>query len=132
MTSELTLLAWTLVLTLFQILLPATLRNRETGIDYNAGPRDDAGPPVGTITGRLRRAQANLLETLPIFIAAVLIAHVVGREGTLTLWGSWLYFLARIVYVPLYAFGISYLRSLVWLISMFGMCLILIAILLPA
>lgn len=132
MTSELTLLAWTLILTLFQILLPAALRNRETGLAYNASPRDSDGPPVGIITGRLRRAQANLFETLPIFAAAVLIAHVGGREGALTLWGAWLYLIARIVYVPLYAFGIPYVRSFIWVISMVGLALILLAILMPA
>lgn len=132
MTIELTLLAWTLVLALVQVLLPAGFRNRETGMEYNAGPRDEAGPPVGVCTGRLRRAQANLFETLPLFAAAVLIAHVAGRAGALTEWGAWLYLVARIVYVPLYAFGVPYLRSLAWLVSVGGLLLILLAVLRPA
>ena len=132
MTTELTLLAWTLVLAIVQILLPAMLRNRETGLDYNASPRDSEGPPVGVVTGRLKRAQANLFETLPLFASAVLIAHVAGRDGVLTLWGAGLYFGARVVYVPLYAFGVPYLRSLVWCVAMLGLVLILAALLLPA
>ena len=47
MTTELTLLAWTLVLALVQIALTAILRTAETGPAYNAGPRDEPGPPVG-------------------------------------------------------------------------------------
>ncbi|WP_428030894.1 MAPEG family protein [Ancylobacter sp.] len=129
MTTELTLLAWTLVLALVQVLLPAMWRNRETGLDYNASPRDEPGPPVGVVTGRLRRAQANLFETLPVFAAAVLIAHVAGREGALTLWGAGLYLGARIVYIPLYAFGVPYLRSLAWTVSLLGVVLVLIAVL---
>ncbi|CAA0097626.1 Uncharacterised protein [Starkeya nomas] len=132
MTTELILLAWTLVLALVQVLLPAFFRNRETGIAYNAGPRDEAGPPVGVVTGRLRRAQANLFETLPVFAAGVLIAHLADREGTLTLWGAGLYFGARLVYVPLYAFGVPYLRSLAWLVSLGGVVMILFAVLSPA
>lgn len=132
MTMQLTLLAWTLVLALVQVLLPALLRNEETGIAYNASPRDEPGPPVGVVTGRLRRAQANLFETLPIFAAAVLIAHVAGRDGELTLWGAWLYLGARIVYLPLYAFGIPYLRSMVWTVSFAGVLMILFAVLRPA
>jgi len=132
MTTELTLLAWTLVLAIIQVLLPASARNRETGRAYNAGPRDDPGPPVGVLTGRLLRAQANLYETLPLFAAAILIAHVADRSGTLTLWGAWLYFLARIVYLPLYAFGIPYVRSMVWTVSLLGLGLVLCALLLPA
>ncbi len=132
MTTELTLLGWTLVLALVQIMLPAMLRNGETGIAYNASARDESGPPVGVVTGRLRRAQANLFETLPVFAAAVLIAHLGDREGALTLWGAWLYLAARVVYVPLYALGVPYLRSLVWGASMLGLLMILAAILNPA
>ncbi|WP_018387273.1 MAPEG family protein [Ancylobacter sp. FA202] len=131
MTTELTLLAWTLVLALAQVLLPAMWRNRETGIDYNMGPRDEPGPPVGIITGRLQRAQANLFETLPVFAAVVLIAHVAGREGALTFWGAWFYLGARIVYVPLYAMGLPYLRSLAWTVSLLGIVVILFAVLAP-
>ena len=131
MTPELTLLGWTLVLAVVQFMLAAGFRNRETGIDYNAGPRDDPAPPVGKVTARLQRAQKNLYETLPLFAAAILIAHVAGREGALTLWGGWLYLVARIVYVPLYGFGVPKVRSLVWGVSLLGLALVLIAILRP-
>jgi uncharacterized MAPEG superfamily protein len=132
MSTELTVLGLTLVLALVQILLPTLLRHGETGIAYNAGPRDEPVPPVGAVTGRLRRAQANLFETLPLFASAVLIAHVAGREGALSLWGAWLYLAARIVYVPLYALGVAYVRSLAWLVSLAGLCLLLLAVLKPA
>lgn len=129
MTTELHLLGWMLVLAIVQILLPSQARSRETGIAYNTGPRDDPGPPVGAITGRLQRAQKNLFETLPLFAAAVLIAHVAGRDGALTWWGAWIYGVARVVYLPLYVGGIPYLRSAVWLVSLLGLVLVLLAIL---
>jgi uncharacterized MAPEG superfamily protein len=130
MSTELTLLAWTLVLALVQILLPATLRMGETGLPYNASPRDQPSPaPVGKLTGRLLRAQSNLFETLPLFAAAVLIAHVGGRENASTLLGAQLYLAARLVYVPLYAFGVPYLRTAAWGTGFLGLVLILTAIL---
>ncbi len=132
MTTELTILAWTLVLAIVQVFLPAGFRNRETGIAFNAGPRDEPGPPVGKITGRLQRAQKNLYESLPLFAAAVLIAHVTNREGALTLWGAWTYLVMRIIYVPLYAFGVPTVRSVAWMLSLLGLVLILVAILRPA
>ena len=132
MTTELTLLAWTLVLALVQILLPAMLRTGETGVSYNASARDAEGPPVGKITGRLQRAQRNLFETLPIIAAGLIIAHIAGRNGALTWWGAMLYFWARIVYLPLYALGVPYVRSLVWLVSLLGTILVLVAILMPS
>jgi uncharacterized MAPEG superfamily protein len=132
MTTELKLLAWTLVLALVQIALTAILRTRETGLAYNAGPRDEPGPPVGQLTGRMARAQKNLFETLPLFAAAILIAHIAGRENALTWWGAMLYFWARVVYVPLYALGIPYIRSLVWVAGLAGIVLIIWAVLAPA
>jgi uncharacterized MAPEG superfamily protein len=132
MTTELSILGWTLVLAIVQFLAPAGFRNRETGIAFNAGPRDEPGPPVGKVTGRLQRAQKNLYESLPLFAAAVLIAHVAHREGALTLWGAWIFLVARIVYVPLYGFGVPMVRSLVWGVSLLGLALVLFAILRPA
>ena len=129
MTTELTLLAWTIVLALVQIMLVANLRTAETGIQYNASARDGEAPPPRPVTARLQRAQANLFETLPLFIGAVLIAHVSGSEGDLTLWGCWMYLIARIVYIPLYAAGIPYVRSLVWLVSLAGLVMVLAAVL---
>lgn len=129
MTTELTILGWTLVLALVQIMLVASMRNSETGMAYNTGPRDGEAPPPRPITARLQRAQANLCETLPLFAVAVLIAHVGGRTGALTLLGAQMYLAARVLYVPLYAFGVPYVRSLVWAVSLAGLVMILIAIL---
>ncbi len=131
MTIELQLLGWTIILALVHIMLPAHFRNVETGIAYNAGPRDEAGPPVGRMTGRLRRAQHNFYETFPLFAAAVLITHLAGRESSLTAWGASLYLIGRVVYLPLYAFGVAYWRSAVWSLSMLGLVFLLIAILRP-
>ena len=129
MTTELLILGWALVLALLQIALAGALRTAETGLAYNMGPRDAPAPPVRPITARVQRAQANLFETLPLFAAAVLIAHVSGREGDLTLWGSYAYLAARVLYVPLYAFGVPVVRSLAWSVSVAGIVTILVAIL---
>ncbi|MFK4823842.1 MAPEG family protein [Paenochrobactrum sp. BZR 588] len=129
MTTELYLLTASLFLAIVYILAPAAFRTRETGREYNMSARDEQGPPVGLVTGRLQRAQKNFYETFPLFIAAVLIAHIADKTGTLTLTGSWLYLVARIVYLPLYAIGQGPFRSLCWVLSMLGLLLILVALL---
>lgn len=129
MTTELIILGWTLVLALAQILLTAFMRTSETGLAYNASARDGEAPPPRPVTARLQRAQANLFETLPLFAAAVLIAHVGGRSSAMTLLGAQMYLAARVVYVPLYAAGVPYLRSMVWAVSLAGLIMILYAIL---
>ena len=126
MTTELTYLALTLILALVQIFLPAGARTAEFGSKWNAGARDQTPTSVRPLTGRLERAQANLYETLPLFIGAVIMAHVAGKDGTtLTLLGAHLYFFGRLVYVPLYAFGVPYIRSLVWVVSLAGLVMVL-------
>ena len=113
------------MLALVQILLPAFARTREFGLSWNAGARDKTPEAHSPVVGRLERAQANLFETLPLFIGAVLIAHVIGASSALTVWGAALYFWARVVYVPLYAFGVPYVRSLVWLVSLVGLIMVI-------
>ncbi len=128
MTPEFTFLALTLILALVQIGAAAVARTAELGARWNAGPRDEATPPPGRLAGRLMRAQSNLFETLPLFAAAVIMAEVAGRTGALTLWGAGLYFAARLVYVPLYAFGVPYVRTLVWLVAAGGLVAVLAAL----
>jgi uncharacterized MAPEG superfamily protein len=129
MTPEFIVLAFTLILAIVQIGAAGAARTAELGGKWNAGPRDEATPAPGKLAGRLMRAQANLFETLPLFAAAVIMAHVAGKDGgTLTLIGTHLYFFGRLVYVPLYAFGVPYIRSLVWLVSLAGLIMVIAAL----
>jgi uncharacterized MAPEG superfamily protein len=128
MTPDLILLAFTLILAIVQILAAGWARTRELGPKWNAGPRDGETPPPGKLAGRLRRAQDNLFETLPLFIGAVLIAHVADKAGPLTYWGAHLYFFGRLAYVPIYAMGIPYVRSLVWMVAAAGLVMIIAAL----
>ena len=127
MTPEFILLALTLILALVQIGAAGMARTAELGGKWNAGPRDGAAPPPGKVAGRLMRAQANLFESLPIFAAAVIMAHIAGKDGTLTALGAHLYFFGRLIYLPLYAFGVPYIRSLVWLVAAAGLVMVIAA-----
>jgi uncharacterized MAPEG superfamily protein len=46
----------------------------------------------------------------------------------MTVLGAQLYFWARLVYVPVYAAGIPYLRTLIWAASIVGIVLLLTAL----
>lgn len=131
MTIELTMLVYALILAFVQILLFDFARTGQYGLQWNTGARDETMPPLNPMAGRLQRAQNNLFETLPLFIGAVLVAHVAGRESSLTAYGAQVYFWGRVVYVPLYAFGIRQIRSLVWLVSTAGLLAIFVALLMP-
>jgi uncharacterized MAPEG superfamily protein len=131
MTMELTMAAWALVLAFVQILLFDMARTGQYGLNWNMGPRDADMPALSPLAGRLKRAQDNLFETLPLFLAAVLIAHVADRNSVLTVLGSQIFLGARVAYVPLYAFAVTGLRSLVWIVSIVGLGMIVWAILAP-
>ncbi|MEG0884621.1 MAG: MAPEG family protein, partial [Janthinobacterium sp.] len=64
-----------------------------------------------------------------LFAAAVLIAHVTAQESALTLYGAALYLAARVLYLPLYAFGVPVVRTLVWCVSIAGLLMLFWAIL---
>ena len=114
MNLELAMLAASCALCLIQIIIASHTTSRQRGYRWSASARDADVAPLTGIAGRLDRALRNFLETFPVFVAAVLLVHVLGRDGALSRWGSVLYFAARAVYLPLYAAGIPVIRSLVW------------------
>ena len=128
MTIELQMLALSIVLGGVQIALATHFKNMQYGYAWNAGPRDDVMPPLNPMAGRFGRALANFIETFPFFAAAVLMAHVANRHSVLTFWGVQLYFWGRVAYVPAYAVGIPWVRSLIWTVSLIGIVLVLAAL----
>jgi uncharacterized MAPEG superfamily protein len=129
MAIELQMLAWAGVLGLAQVMLAAAAITRERGTQWNASARDGQAPPPGLLAGRLQRAQANFLETFAVFAAAAIAVVVAGRQDASTALAVQLYFWARLAYVPLYAAGIPYVRSLAWLVSLAGILMLLWALL---
>jgi len=128
MTLELKILALAIVLGLVQIVLASHATSLQRGYRWTASARDEAVPPLTGMAGRLDRALRNFIETFPLFAAAVLIAHLVGRHGWMTECGALLYFSARVVYVGLYAAGVFLARSLVWNVATGGTILILLSL----
>lgn len=113
MTPELTVLALAAVLQSVQIVLAGAGMNRDMGVAWNAGPRDDE-PRLSPMTGRLRRAVANHFEALCFFTIAVVVVTLSGSASALTAACAWVYLAARILYVPAYALGWSPWRSVIF------------------
>lgn len=126
MAVEIQVLGLSVILLIVQILLQAQTALPELGLDYAVGPRDESRPIKSTIAGRARRALANLLETYPGFIALAVALVLSGKAGGLGATGAWIWLIARVVYIPLYLFGIPLVRSLCWGVSILGLVLMLI------
>jgi uncharacterized MAPEG superfamily protein len=125
MTTELTVLAWGCVLALLHVFAAVQVKTRQYGTAWNLGARDEELPAARPIVGRLARAQANFFETFPVMVAAVLIVSAAGLTNRWTAMGALLWLGGRAVYLPLYAMGVRYLRSLAWAVSLAGIVMIL-------
>jgi uncharacterized MAPEG superfamily protein len=125
MTTELTVLAWACLLAIVHLWLPIRAKTRQYGLKWNMSPRDGAQAPADAIAGRLERAQANYYESFPLIGAAILIVSVADLETRWTAIGAILWLVARALYLPLYAFGVPVLRSLVWTASIVGLIMVL-------
>ena len=95
----------------------------QVGNAYSVGSRDENLKPTG-IAGRLQRAQNNFFETFAIFAVLVILAHLTNTYGGLSYWGSILYLIGRILFLPLYAWGIPWIRTFSWNIATFGVVLV--------
>jgi uncharacterized MAPEG superfamily protein len=125
LTIELKILGWSIFLGLAYVFVAAGLVTRQRGLKWNASNRDGEQQPLAGVAARAVRANANFLETFPFFAAAVL-ALVLAKQNTAhTALGAQLYFWARAAYLPVYLIGIPYLRTLIWVVSLWGILQVL-------
>ncbi len=129
MPLELKLLGWSVVLLLLQIVAQAASATSELGLPYNMSPRDDGRQARSVYAGRTRRALHNLLETYPAFVALALGLVLAGKTGGVGEIGAELYLAARVLYLVIYAAGVSVVRTLMWGISIVGLVLMLVRLL---
>jgi len=95
----------------------------QVGNKYSVGARDEALQPTG-LAGRFHRAHTNFRETFPYFAASVLVLEITGTAGVVSAFGCLLYLSGRILYLPLYALGVPWLRTFSWNIATFGVVLV--------
>ncbi len=126
---ELLILCMSVVLGLVHIVLASHSASLQRGYRWTASSRDEQAPPLTGMAGRLSRALGNFSETFPLFLALVFVVHATGSYGALSQWGAWLYLLGRLVYLPLYAFGVFLVRSIAWNVATAGILLLLVGVL---
>jgi uncharacterized MAPEG superfamily protein len=122
------MLTLSVVLGFVHITVSAIATTAQYGSRWNLSARDASMPPLGPLAGRLQRASHNFLETFPLFAVAVLIADATNRHDSMAVWGSQIYFYARLIYLPIYAAGIPAVRTVVWSVSTLGIVMVLLAL----
>ena len=127
MTPELTYLAYYGGLVLLTILVQVLAALQQVGLPALAGSREDL-----VLTGmalRLERATANSLFALALIAPPVILLHLTTATTDVVGQIMLVFLLARVVYVLLYALGIAWVRTIVWLVG-FGCTAVLYAMVL--
>ena len=128
MSIELKLLVWSTALALIQMLVALLAAIAQIGVVPLVGNRENL-PAFGGWAGRAQRAHRNMLESLTIFAALVLVAQLAGKSNATTALGAQLFFWSRLAYAPVYVIGIPWLRTGLWAVSFAGLLQILSQIL---
>lgn len=121
MPMELKMLGWSILLGVAHLLLAAALSTAQRGLAWNASNRDGDTPPLTGSAARADRAFRNFLETFPFFAAAALAVVALGLGDARTALAAQAYFWARVAYLPVYLIGVPYLRSAIWVVSLWGL-----------
>lgn len=122
---EMQMLWWSIVLGIAQLLLATLFSVGRRGLPWGVGPRDEPAPPMGKFGSRIERAFKNFLETFVFFLGAVLIAHALNKHTAMSGLGAQIYFWSRLAYLPVYALGIPFLRTLLWAASLVGIGMVM-------
>jgi len=123
MSPDLKFLVWSVALTLLQMVVAAMAATQQCGLPRLAGNREDL-PTLTGIAGRAQRAHRNMLESLVLFAALVLVAQAAGKANAATALGAQLFFWARLAYAIVYLAGIPWLRTGIWAIGIVGLAII--------
>ena len=128
MATEISYLIWSLALFLVMVVVQALISVSEHGLVPLAGSRDDIKDHK-VLTGRAKRANQNMIESLILFVPLVLVAAHLGKFNDMTALGAALFFWGRLAYAPIYWLGLSWVRTLAWAVSLLGIVLILLQVL---
>jgi uncharacterized MAPEG superfamily protein len=129
MPLELKLFGWSVALLQLHIVLQAASSSSELGLPYAMSPRDEGRQPRSLYAGRTSRALRNLLETYPAFVGLALALVISGKTGGAGAIGAEIYLAARVLYLVVYAAGVSVVRTLLWAASIVGLIMMLVRLL---
>ena len=108
------------------IVIQAVVSLLQYGVGPLVGARDTLAEP-NVLVGRTKRANQNMLEALGMFVPLALVSlHTSTFEATL---GAVVFFWSRVAFVPLYLFGVPWLRTLVWFAGVAGLLMMIFKLL---
>ena len=117
MTVDLTCLAANAIWGFVLVMLEITGKTRTAGPAWNAGNRDEA-PAFAPWIERTGRALSNHKENFPLFLAAVVVVHLAGKQDRVSALAAVVYVIARVLHATLYIAGVKGLRSVAFMLGL--------------
>lgn len=114
--TEIQILALYGLLVILTLILQATGALTQLGMGYLLGSRDESRTVTG-IAGRLDRALTNSITAMVLFAPAILLLVITDSTSNQSLLAAQAFLVARIIYLPAYAFRITGVRSLAWTVG---------------
>jgi uncharacterized MAPEG superfamily protein len=127
MTPELSWLSATAALFFFYILGEVVTGNRQYKPKGLLGPRDGLAPYSPGLA-RAKRATANMIEAMCLFVPVVVVAIISERTNQWTALGCAVFFFSRLAFAPLYWFGVPVLRTLAFFGGVAGIVMIFLQV----
>lgn len=113
-----------LALALWSLVLnhtPAIGKMKAMGGAWGLSNREETPTNIAPWIGRADRAQRNHHDNFPMLAIVILIAHITGRHDSITAIASAVILVSRVGHSLSYIAGITQLRPLCYLVSIFGM-----------
>ncbi|MCJ9427634.1 MAPEG family protein [Kordiimonas marina] len=115
-----TIILLVLVLYVLQLFLQEVSRFG-LNVTVLVGNRDNP-PDMTAVAARLDRAKNNMMEAMPLFLALALLAMVKGVDTSSDVMNGAMLFLAmRVLFIPAYASGLPWFRSIFWIAANVGL-----------
>jgi uncharacterized MAPEG superfamily protein len=127
MTPELTYLAYSIALFFVIVLAQGYAGIANNGPMVMANARDNLKPPTA-FQARMKRLTDNYRENLWFFAPLVLIAAIAQISNHWTVLGAQIFLYSRVAHAIWYAFGLPFVRPLLWLAGVVGCGMIFLAL----
>ena len=128
MTTELTMLVYSVALLIVLVVIQAAAGVRAQGFKALAGSRD-ALPEPGVFQARAKRVVDNHREGLTIFAPLILVAALAHVSSGWTVIGAQMFFFSRVAHAAVYLAGLPMIRPLIYGVGVAGTLMILLRLL---
>lgn len=116
LSSELSILALYGLLVIITLLIQVLAALGQVGLPMLASPRDHM-PALTGIAGRMQRCLQNSVVAMALFAPPVLSLVIQDATSASTLLACQVFLIARLIYLPVYAAGLPWLRTGVWMVG---------------